>query len=394
MKIHNNPDNERIALLIYKQITGNITEAEKQDLKEWRKQNPQNENLYQRLLDSTFLEKEFRKYQNIEYTRPMTDMKARIKRESNINKIRFWKTFSTVAATLLFAVCSISIWMFFENKTLNNLAKESTNIQISEIGPGTTQALLTLNNGSEISLGADSAINSRLIAQNKKDAPSSKKEKINNLTTPRGGEFMIMLEDSTKVWLNAESQLIYPESFSESERRVKIKGEAYFQVAKDKTRPFYVESSGITIRVYGTEFNINAYSEEKEVYTTLVSGSISLQQANENHSELILTPGNQAIYNKDNKITSVKTVNTEAITSWHNGRFVFEEQTLEQIMKTLARWYNFEYEFKNNEIRQTVFKGSAPRYGNLSEVLSILEKSGGIKFQTRNNKIIIINTGI
>lgn len=394
MKIHNNPDNERIALLIYKQITGNITEAEKQDLKEWRKQNPQNENLYQRLLDSKFLEKEFRKYQNIEYARPMSDMKARIKRESNTNKIRFWKTFSTVAATLLFAVCSISIWMFFENKTLNNLVKESTNIQISEIGPGTTQALLTLNDGSEISLGADSAINSRLIAQNKKDALSSKKEKINNLTTPRGGEFMIMLEDSTKVWLNAESQLIYPESFSENERRVKIKGEAYFQVAKDKKRPFYVESSGITIRVYGTEFNINAYSEEKEIYTTLVSGSISLQRANESKSELILTPGHQAIYNKDNKITSVKTVNTEAITSWHNGRFVFEEQTLEQIMKTLARWYNFEYEFKNNEIRRTVFKGSAPRYGNLSEVLSILEKSGGIKFQTRNNKIIIINTGI
>ena len=392
MKQYNNPNNEYIVLLIYKQIVGNITEEEIQFLKEWRNKSPKNEILYQHLLDIKFLEKEFKKYKSIEYGRPMMDMKARIKKDSQTNKIRFWKIISTVAATLFFAVCSISIWMFFENGTLNKIVKEKSNIQISEIGPGTTQALLTSNDGLEISLGADSIINKQLIAQKQPDKTLSKKEKINNLTTPRGGEFMIMLEDSTKVWLNAESQLIYPETFSEKERRVKIKGEAYFQVAKDETRPFYVESSGITIRVYGTEFNINAYSEENEIYTTLVSGSISLQETNNNKSELILTPNHQAIFNKDYKVTFIRPVNTKAITSWHDGRFVFEEQTLEQIMKTLARWYNFEYEFHDENLRQTVFKGSAPRYGNLSEVLSILEKSGGINFKAKNNRIIIINT--
>lgn len=383
-----NKNLNNISELIYKQIIGSITEEEFHELQEWRKSNPKNEETYRRLIDIHFLEKEYHKYKTIEHTRPLEDMKSRIQRERFPKQIRFWKLTSAVAATLLFAVCSITLWNTFENRSETYTAMENISSQIPDIEAGKTQAILTLNDGSTISLGADSTVNSQLIARRQSSSQNEAK-KINNLTTPRGSEFMVMLEDSTKVWLNAESQLIYPESFDEKERRVKIKGEAYFQVAKDSTRPFYVESSGITIRVYGTEFNINAYSEEKEVYTTLVSGSISLQQANENHSELILTPGHQAIYNKDNKITSVKSVNTEAITSWHNGRFVFEEQTLEQIMKTLARWYNFEYEFDNENIRSTIFKGSAPRYANLSEVLSILEKSGGLKFRAKNNKIII-----
>lgn len=383
---NNNLNN--ISELIYKQIIGSITEEEFHELQEWIKSNPKNEDTYRRLIDIHFLEKEYYKYKTIEHTRPLEDMKSRIQRERFPKQIRFWKLTSAVAATLLFAVCSITLWNTFENRSETYTAMENISSQIPDIEAGKTQAILTLNDGSTISLGADSTVNSQLIARQQSSSQNEAK-KINNLTTPRGSEFMVMLEDSTKVWLNAESQLIYPESFDEKERRVKIKGEAYFQVAKDATRPFYVESSGITIRVYGTEFNINAYAEEKEVYTTLVSGSISLQHANESKSELVLTPGHQAIYNKDNKITSVKSVNTEAITSWHNGRFVFEEQTLEQIMKTLARWYNFEYEFDNENIRSTIFKGSAPRYANLSEVLSILEKSGGLKFRAKNNKIII-----
>lgn len=383
---NNNLNN--ISELIYKQIIGSITEEEFHELQEWIKSNPKNEDTYRRLIDIHFLEKEYHKYKTIEHTRPLEDMKSRIQRERFPKQIRFWKLTSAVAATLLFAVCSITLWNTFENRSETYTAMENISSQIPDIEAGKTQAILTLNDGSTISLGADSTVNSQLIARQQSSSQNEAK-KINNLTTPRGSEFMVMLEDSTKVWLNAESQLIYPESFDEKERRVKIKGEAYFQVAKDATRPFYVESSGITIRVYGTEFNINAYAEEKEVYTTLVSGSISLQHANESKSELVLTPGHQAIYNKDHKITSIKSVNTEAITSWHNGRFVFEEQTLEQIMKTLARWYNFEYEFDNENIRSTIFKGSAPRYANLSEVLSILEKSGGLKFRAKNDKIII-----
>lgn len=178
------------------------------------------------------------------------------------------------------------------------------------------------------------------------------------------------------MWLNAESQLIYPENFTDKERRVTVNGEAYFKVKKDSLRPFYVESAGMEVRVYGTEFNINAYAEDENVYTTLVSGSIALKPLHDTQAELVLTPGHQAIFQKDERSTFVRPVDTRAVTSWHEGRFSFEEQTLDQIMLTLSRWYNFDYEITDNRLAKTVFKGSAPRYSELSEVLSILEKSG------------------
>ena len=179
--------------------------------------------------------------------------------------------------------------------------------------------------------------------------PNKEEDRIalNNLEIPRGGEFHIILEDSTEVWLNAESSLKYPEYFTESSREVEISGEAYFKVAKDAKRPFYVKSAGNRIKVYGTEFNISSYADEECVYTTLVKGSISLQPQNSNDAELFLTPGHQAIFAKADSSTSITTIKTDVITSWKDGMFVFEDKTLAQIMKSLARWYDFSYEFAN-----------------------------------------------
>ena len=236
-------------------------------------------------------------------------------------------------------------------------------------------------------MGADQEKNQVAIQQIR---TVSKKEKIlNNLTTPRGGEFKITLEDGTQVWLNAESQLIYPDTFSANERRVILKGEAYFEVVKDEQKPFYVESNGQVVRVYGTEFNVRSYEEDADIYTTLVSGRVSLQSMNGNEAELILTPGKQAVFDKRQQSTSVRPVDTQVVTSWRRGMFVFEEQNLEQIMRDLSRWYNFSYEFKDTSLRETVFMGSVPRYGDFNEILEILEKSGGVKFRVKDRVVII-----
>ena len=213
--------------------------------------------------------------------------------------------------------------------------------------------------------------------------------RFNHLTTPRGGEFEITLEDGTKVWLNAESQLSYPDTFRSDERRVILKGEAYFQVAHNEEKPFYVESDGQLVRVYGTEFNIRSYEEDAAVYTTLISGSVALQVAGNLNAELFLTPGRQAVFDKKEASAFVRSVNTEVVTGWRKGLFVFEEQNLGQIMATLARWYNFDYEFADNVLSETVFMGSVPRYGDFNEVLEILEKSGGLKFRLENHTVII-----
>jgi ferric-dicitrate binding protein FerR (iron transport regulator) len=197
------------------------------------------------------------------------------------------------------------------------------------------------------------------------------------------------LEDSTEVWLNAASRLTYPESFDGQERRVSLEGEAYFKVAKDATKPFIVLSGSQEVRVYGTEFNVCAYSDEKDIRTTLVEGSISLRPINGNHSELMLTPGKQAIFDKSEETARVVSVDTEVITSWRTGVFVFEGQTMEQIIHALSRWYDFEYEFKDAATAQTIFMGSIPKYSSFDDVCDIFHKLGGVKLRQEGHKVII-----
>ena len=383
---------ERIVLLIYKRIIGTINAEESSELDAWRKANPKNDITYRKLTDIRFLEQEYRRLNIIDSTRPLADMKARIQKAERPkrlrNRIAVLVTVTTVAAMLCIGYF-VNIRPSHEGAPLT-IARQ---LEAANITVGKTQATLTLNDGTEISLNDDSLRNLRLIAQRQaQEKPADDlKTRINKLTTPRGGEFKITLEDSTEVWLNAESQLVYPENFNDGERRVTVTGEAYFKVAKDSLRPFYVKSSDMTVRVYGTEFNINAYAEENRIYTTLVSGSIALQPHNGSKAELVLTPGHQAIFLKSDRSTSIRSIDTHTVTGWHKGRFIFEEQNLEQIMRTLSRWYNFDYEFEDTRLADIVFKGSAPRYADLSEALSILEKSGGIGFRVQNEKIIITN---
>lgn len=383
-------ENKRIVQLIYKQIIGTILPEEVSELEAWRKASSQHEQLYQRLTDIHFLEREYRRLNLIDANRPLADMQARIQQQGK-PKRRWGQIIALIATTSIAAMLCIGYFVNIHPHPEKEPLSLAQQLEKAHITVGKTQATLILEDGTEIKLDADSTNNRRLLAQQQKQEKTTdnRQARINKLTTPRGGEFKIVLEDSTEVWLNAESQLVYPENFQEGERQVTITGEAYFKVAKDSLRPFYVKSGDMTVRVYGTEFNINAYAEEKQIYTTLISGSIALQPLDGSKAELVLTPGHQAIFHKNDLSTVVRSVDTRAVTSWHAGRFAFEEQTLSQIMRTLSRWYKFDYEFEDEQLAHIVFKGSAPRYANLSEVLSILEKSGGIRFGVQEEKIII-----
>lgn len=384
-----------IIQLLLKKITGGISDEELEILEEWRKKSPENEKVYRNLTDTGYLQKQFIRKEAINYERPLADMKARLQRD--LWKIRFKMIKATAAAAIVVLALGWGGYAVFTHPERTATEETAQTQPASAKGKpgnadfpaGTVQALLTRNDGKQARLGNNPVRNEQMI-DNLTGSLSAEKQQalINSLSTPRGGEFKVTLEDSTEVWLNAESKLIYPEHFQTSERRVKVTGEAYFKVKKDSLRPFYVETAGMQVRVYGTEFNINAY-EEENAYATLVSGRIALQPLNGSGGELILTPGHQAIFGTGEKTAKVRTVNTRSVTSWTRGRFVFEEQTLGQIMRTLARWYQFEYEFAAKELEHTQFMGSAPRYANLSEVLAIIEKSGGIKFAVKDKKIII-----
>ena len=376
-----------ISWLICKQMIGTITEEELQVLDEWRKQSEYNEAAYQRLQDTDRQTLEYRRSKLINYQRPLDDMKRRLGLEESVaekpraHSAVVYKLISAAAVLLLI----FGATYYFRQSDVKSEKEQTTVVAKTEILPGRTQAVLTLDNGKQVELGADVQSNTKAIAE----ITDGEAIAFNNLKTPRGGEFKVTLEDGTEVWLNADSRLRYPETFEGGERRVEVSGEAYFKVAKNAEKPFYVVSGGQEVRVYGTEFNVHAYDDEPTIFTTLVEGSISLRPVSGNKSELMLTPGKQALFNKGDASATVRKVDTEVVTSWLNGIFVFEDQSLEQIMRTLSRWYDFEYEFADQQVASTVFMGSIPRYGSFGEVVEIFQKLGGVRLHQRGRKVVI-----
>lgn len=375
---------EHISRILYRKITGCATDDDERQLQEWLAEDEANRQLMDEMSDMGHLETEYRRRKAVNTERAMNDMYARIgeRRKSRIRTILM-----RLVEMAAVAVLTLGIYTIYQKHWQ---AQPTANVEAGgvRIVHGSTKATLKIDNGETIQLDENTEKNRQLLAAANASTNTVQPRQC-ELETPRGGEFKIMLEDSTEVWLNASSRLVYPESFGNNERRVAVVGEAYFKVAKDASRPFYVEADGQVVRVYGTEFNVNNYPESHSVTTTLVKGSIALQKASGNGAELMLTPGRQALFDKASEATSVRNVDTHVVTSWREGRFVFEDQTLEQIMQTLSRWYDFDYAFSDTSIAQTLFMGSVPRYGEFSDVLAIIEKSGGLKFMQKGRTIII-----
>lgn len=157
----------------------------------------------------------------------------------------------------------------------------------------------------------------------------------------------------------------------------------------DNSRPFYVESGGQSIRVYGTTFNVRGYPDEDAILTTLETGSIAISASGREDAELYLSPGHQSRFDKTDEEVTMKTVNPEIVTGWRHGKFVFEETPLSTIMRDLSRWYDFEYEFADPSVKDIVFMGSVSRYSDFRTIICILEDSGEVRFYTQGNKVII-----
>jgi len=383
---------KNIPMLLCKQLTGTLTDEERAVLDRWRRECPANEEAFQRLNDPHRLDVEHRIDRISDYQRPLADMQSRLGLQDKTHGIRpLLRWVAAAAVVILLADVGLMLW---KRHARSQLAEQI--IARAVIAPGHTQAVLTLAGGETISLGDNPQKNDEAVARASErqrtgshSTETSREAAFNSLTTPRGGEFRVTLEDGTEVWLNADSRLHYPEAFGDAERRVELTGEAYFKVARDEARPFYVVSAGQEIRVYGTEFNVNAYTDQQEIYTTLVAGSISLRPVDAGKRELMLTPGHQAVFDKEGATARVQTVDTEVVTSWRSGVFVFENQTMEQIMHALSRWYDFEYEFTDRQVAQTVFMGSIPRYGSFQEVCEIFHKMGGIRLRQKGKTVII-----
>lgn len=391
-------DNEYISHLLYHLVVGDLSEAGRRDLEKWALENDCNAAVYRRIQDPDYLTREYRRIRAVDSQRAMHNMEMMIARgygepadekeeprQHRGRTIAMW--LGSVAAM---AALVVGFYTYYNRETSRQAPAHRVIAQVvsSAITHGTTQAVLTLDNGDTLHLGGKAQRDWSRYGELKGSQRQSADARL-KIATPRGGEFKVTLEDGTEVWLNAETQLQYPETFSGGERRVAVTGEAYFKVAKDAKRPFYVKTAGQVVRVYGTEFNIHAYPEDKQVATTLVEGSIALQPLSGNVSQLMLTPGHQSLFDKQSHATRVKSVDTEVATSWRTGSFVFEDQTLGEIMQTLSRWYDFDYTFSDKQLASVVFMGSVPRYGQFADVVQILEVSGGLRIRQKGRDVTI-----
>lgn len=306
-------------------------------------------------------------------------------REPIIKKL--WPILTAVASIAI--AIALGIWFYTSNQPIINPQSQALNK--SKIIPGTNKATLTLANGKTISLSdakTGIVIDASKVTYN--DGAEIKNAEVlgmQTLSTPRGGTYQVILPDGTQVWLNAASTLSFPANFGRDNRKVELEGEAYFEVHKDKNRPFIVKSNKQQVTVLGTHFNINTYPDEESTKTTLLEGSIKLAASGIFADEVILKPNQQSIL-KNNTIT-VLPVDSESAIDWKNGYFSFNKENLPAIMRKISRWYDLEIVYYGNYTGND-FTGVVSRKKEVSEVLNLLELTGLVHFKIEGRRITVM----
>jgi len=309
---------------------------------------------------------------------------------------RAW--FRVAAAVLVF--CTAGLLMIRHRKVQDNTNKTAVNHVSAPIVPGGQKATLTMSNGKVIVLanaangilantGVSKIVKQRqgqIVYDAKGNNTASNEVGYNTLTTPRGGEYQVVLPDGSKVWLNAASSITYPVQFTGNERRVKLTGEAYFEVARNKEKPFYVTMSDAEVRVLGTHFNISAYSDDDAITTTLLEGSV---QVTKNHSVSLLKPGQQAVVNHRSDDIAVSEANIEDAMAWKNGYFIFNDDNITGIMKKVSRWYDVDVYYAA-DLSDQKFGGSYHRSKSIDELLQYLEMIGKVHFKVQERRITVM----
>lgn len=209
--------------------------------------------------------------------------------------------------------------------------------------------------------------------------------KINKLITPKGMEYSVKLSDGTVVWLNAASELTYPDRFAGKERRVSLKGEAYFDVAKNSKKPFIVDAEGVAVNVYGTQFNVNTHDQDIEV--VLVEGSIAIEH--DDSPQVRVKPNQLAMYNKASSVMIVKNVDVMNYIAWRYGEYRFEDERLSKILDDLSLWYDIEVEYARPALRGLTFTCYLPKTQDITELLKYIEKTSYVKFEIKNKLLIV-----
>jgi ferric-dicitrate binding protein FerR (iron transport regulator) len=398
-------DNSTINDIVIKAITDEkLTSAESAILDQWLA-DAGNRALFENLRNKDYLLQKLIEAHDVdvEGDKDFLEQKLAFGKRIKIKRKAWYRDVATAAAVILILTAAAFFWLNTRNKGGKEVSKEGIKtVAQTDVAPGRTTALLTLADGSKVVL--DSSVagqfaqqggtvvvneNGTLIYQQKGPAQS---EQYNTLSTANGQTYRMVFADGSKVWLNAGASIRYPVAFTGNERMVEITGEAYFEVAHQATRPFYVHVSGqkgngMDVQVLGTHFNINAYPDEDVVKTTLLEGSVKIKQGN---SVALLKPAQQAQVSSDS-IKVLSNVNIDVAIAWKNGRFNFYKADIDAVMRQLAKWYNIEVVYEGAKPTQ-LFMGEIERDLKLSQVLRVL-KYTGLHGRIEGKKLIVMSPG-
>jgi ferric-dicitrate binding protein FerR (iron transport regulator) len=266
------------------------------------------------------------------------------------------------------------------------------------IKPGTDRAILKLGNGTTVVL--DSLRNgiiskeNGVVLNNAKDgilqyildaSSPDLVQTFNTVTTPRGGQYKVVLSDGTQAWLNAASSISYPVAFSHDARNVEVTGEVYFEVTKDKSRPFLVTAGTATVEVLGTRFDVNSYVDEPGINVSLLEGSVKVRAGDQS---VTIIPGQQCVLDQAGNL-SAGPADMEQVTAWKEGYFRWSNENIVTIMRQVSRWYDVEVVYEG-DIRNENFGGIVARKDNIEKVLRIMESTGTVHFKTTGKKVTVM----
>ncbi|MEG0794883.1 MAG: DUF4974 domain-containing protein [Odoribacter sp.] len=382
-----------ISRLIVKSFQEELTEVEKQKLDKWLA-DEKNHQLYQSLrkADLGIKKQEMRAVHSEKAWKNLERKIHSIRRSPMIHLIQY--------AAVILLLLSIGTLIYLHPISINKTIVQLYEQEIPQ--PGSSKAVLILESGKKIELNdkedfflqQDSTIslnNTGNTLKVKLSQQQSYRSAIyQTLDIPKGGEYKLILSDGSVVWLNSDSRLRFPSSFPGKKRTVYLEGEAYFEVSPDSLHPFIVSSKGMDVEVLGTKFNVKAYPEDVIIYTTLCQGSVKTINQQTGLS-LLLEPNQQARFTKQNGKIEKQEVDSRLFTGWTGGRFVFENETLEEIMKQLERWYNIDVFYQNPSIKKYKFTGDVDRFDEISIILNMIEKTYNITFSINQKTIVIKN---
>lgn len=328
------------------------------------------------------------------------------KRRVSVRTVRLWPRIAVAAAAV--AAVTLGVWFYnTSHQSRLDVGNPGSAQYATDIAPGKNGATITLASGKVIQLsdkklgvvvGKEIKYDDGTALSGLQGHPDVKSGGGMTLTasTAKGQTYQFTLADGTKVWLNADSKLEFPSKFVNSKTRfVKLSGEGYFEVAKDKAHPFIVATDKQEVEVLGTHFNINAYKDESNIRTTLLEGSVRVgrgspgksgQVTPEGERSVILKPNQQSVLSASGQL-QVKEVDPNEATAWKSGIFDFEDETLGELMRKVARWYNVEVEYGNKNLASLEFTGTISRYDKVSKLLAILETTNSVHFKIEDRKI-------